>query len=194
MRAILLLSCTSAAAAALVGGSASYRTAASTRASAPVCAAEKEKVIDVEDEDAVRNRELSRLRNQAEQWLAMTSAIGLAGDAGLQPFAVPSGWLAAPSAPPSQVFSEEQLIMEIEAREPTLYALLDACAECAPSLCTPSAMLPLARLAAWTDEEEWVRPLDEWEGEVTPIRSSNPGPVDERPSATHAFGRRAGTG
>ena len=102
-------------------------------------------------------RALSRLQSQAVQWLAMSCAINLSEGEGLQPFAVPEGWMAAPSAPPAQAFTNDQLIEEIERHEPALLALLEACAERAPSLCTPSAMLPLARLAAWTERDAWVR-------------------------------------
>ena len=102
-------------------------------------------------------RALSRLQSQAVQWLAMSCAINLSEGEGLQPFAVPEGWMAAPSAPPAQAFTNDELIEEIERHEPALLALLEACAERAPSLCTPSAMLPLARLAAWTERDAWVR-------------------------------------
>lgn len=53
----------------------------------------------------------------------------------------------------------------IAERTAPLQALLDACTAHAPPLVADSlACLPLARLAAWSDPEEWVRPLDEWRG------------------------------
>ncbi|KAL1504656.1 hypothetical protein AB1Y20_008436 [Prymnesium parvum] len=105
---------------------------------------------------------LARLREGAEGWLGLCCAISLTEGSGLQPFAAPRGWLAEVSPPPAQAYTQSELVAEIERREPALYALLDACAARAPALCTPHALLPLARLAAWTTE--WVRPLEEWEG------------------------------
>lgn len=152
----------SPASSVLLSGAA--RPLASCRVAAPVCLAEQVKDA-VADEEVMKARALAGLQSQAVQWLAMSSAISLSDGEGLQPFAVPQGWMAAPSAPPAQSFTNDELSAEIERREPALLALLKACAERAPSLCTPSAMLPLARLAAWTERDAWVRPLDEWEGE-----------------------------
>jgi len=129
-----------------------------------MCAA----AVDEEEEDLkakARQRELDLLKGSAEQWLAMSCAISLSETQELQPFSVPQGWMGSMSPPPAQEYTREQLVEEIEKREPSLYELLDACAERAPSLCTRSHMLPLARLAAWTDRDEWVRPLDEWTGD-----------------------------
>lgn len=153
----------SPASSVLLSGAA--RPLASCRVAAPVCLAEQVKDAVVEDPEVMKARTLAGLQSQAVQWLAMSSAIDLSDGEGLQPFAVPQGWMAAPSAPPAQSFTNDELSAEIERREPALLALLKACAERAPSLCTPSAMLPLARLAAWTERDAWVRPLDEWEGE-----------------------------
>ena len=153
----------SPASSVLLSGAA--RPLASGRVAAPVCVAERVEDAVVEDPEVTKARALAGLQSQAVQWLAMSSAINLSDGEGLQPFAVPQGWMAAPSAPPVQSFTNDELSAEIERREPALLALLKACAERAPSLCTPSAMLPLARLAAWTERDAWVRPLDEWEGE-----------------------------
>ena len=133
------------------------RPLASCRVPAPVCLADRVEDANAEDPEVTKARALSRLQSQAVQWLAMSSAINLSEGEGLQPFAVPEGWMAAPSAPPAQAFTNDELIAEIERHEPALLALLEACAERAPSLCTPSAMLPLARLAAWTERDAWVR-------------------------------------
>ena len=95
----------------------------------------------------------------------MCSAIMLTGDTGLQPFQNPSGWMAFSAPPPTQSYSPEELDAAIARTQPVLYQLLDAVADRAPSLCRRSAMLPLARLAAWTESEKWVRPLDDWAGE-----------------------------
>ena len=133
------------------------RPLASCRVPAPACLADRVEDANAEDPEVTKARSLSRLQSQAVQWLAMSSAINLSEGEGLQPFAVPQGWMAAPSAPPAQAFSNDELIAEIERHEPALLALLEACAERAPSLCTPSAMLPLARLAAWTERDAWVR-------------------------------------
>ena len=132
------------------------RPLASCRVPAPVCLADRVEDANAEDPEVTKARALSRLQSQAVQWLAMSSAINLSEGEGLQPFAVPEGWMAAPSAPPAQAFTNDELIAEIERHEPALLALLEACAERAPSLCTPSAMLPLARLAAWTERDAWV--------------------------------------
>lgn len=109
--------------------------------------------------------ELMRLREGAAGWLGFCSAISLSDGKGLQPFASPIGWLADYSPPPAQAYTQLELMDEILRHEPSLNALLDACAHRAPSLCTVSSLLPLARLAAWTSDH-WVRPLDEWQGEV----------------------------
>ena len=53
-----------------------------------------------------------------------------------------------------------------------LARLLDVVADRAPSLCNREALLPLARLATWTDSEAWVRPLDEWPGEAATAAAS----------------------
>lgn len=129
-----------------------------------MCAADKVAEGDQTDVDEEWRREQMQLRAVAQQWLAMSVAIKLSEVGGLQPFSVPSGWLAMPSPPPSQAYTEEELVAEVERREPSLSALLEACADRAPSLCRRAALLPLARLAAWTSDG-WVRPLEEWAGE-----------------------------
>ena len=108
--------------------------------------------------------QLAQLKEQAEGWLGLCSAITLTEGEGLQPFQSPSGWLAGMSPPPAQAYTQEALVTEIERHEPPLFALLDACFDRAPSLCRAASTLPLARLAAWTSDR-WVRPLDEWTGE-----------------------------
>ena len=125
----------SPASSVLLSGAA--RPLASCRVAAPVCLAEQ--VEDAVAEEVTKARALAGLQSQAVQWLAMSSAISLSDGEGLQPFAVPQGWMAAPSAPPAQSFTNDELSAEIERREPALLALLKACAERAPSLCTPSA-------------------------------------------------------
>ena len=67
-------------------------------------------------------------------------------------------------------------------RQPVLSSLLEAVVEKAPSLCRPSALLPLARLAAWTDSEQWVRPLNDWAGEAK-TDVDNADDADEREAA-----------
>ena len=124
-------------------------------------AAEQERAAEL-----ARAAELSRLRMAADQWLGMCSAITLSGEAGLQPFSAPSGWLADMSPPPAQAYTQDELITEAELHEPAMSALLDACADRAPVLCSIPAVVPLARLAAWTSGR-WVRPLDEWEGDTS---------------------------
>lgn len=108
--------------------------------------------------------ELNRLREGAEGWLGLCSAITLSDGQGLQPFSSPSGWLADISPPPAQAYTQVQLLAEIERHEPALHKLFDACADRAPSLCSVSNLLPLARLAAWTSGR-WVRSIEEWEGQ-----------------------------
>ena len=121
------------------------------------------------------NEAAAARRESAERYLGMCVAVSLSGDAGLQPFTVPSGWMAYPSPPPVQAFSNDELTQEVESKEGSLRRLLEACEERAPSLFADSsatwssapALLPLARLAAWTDEGNWVRPLSEWQGEAS---------------------------
>jgi hypothetical protein len=120
----------------------------------------------IEDaEELARQRERERLRALSEHWLTMCAAVSLSDESGLQPFTTPTGWLSAPSPPPVQEYSREEIIAAVEKGEPALSALLDACEDRAPSLCSASASLPLGRLAAWT-AGRWVRPLDEWAGEA----------------------------
>ena len=106
-----------------------------------------------------------RLREAADYWVAMCAAISLTDGAGLQPFQVPSGWMGSSSPPPAQAYTQRELADEIEGNEPALHALIDAVIDRAPSLCRRPAMLPLARLASWTESDKWVRPLAEWPGE-----------------------------
>ena len=105
------------------------------------------------------------IRDRADHWNAMCSAVALTDEEGLQPFTVPSGWMGSVSPPPTQAYTPQELSDEIEGNEPALYSLLDAVADRAPSLMRTSALLPLARLAAWTDSSGWVRPLAEWPGD-----------------------------
>ena len=142
------------------------------RHAATRCAADKVAggETDETEVDEEWRREQVQLRAAAEQWLAMSVAIKLSEAGGLQPFSVPAGWMAMPSPPPSQAYTEEELVAEVERREPSLSALLDACADRAPSLCSRATLLPLARLAAWTSDG-WVRPLEEWAGEDEATRS-----------------------
>ena len=95
------------------------------------CAAETD-----EREAEARAYELAVLRRDAEQWLAMCSAVSLTErrGAGLQPFSAPSGWMMEINARPSQAYTQDELIVELEAREPSLEVLLDACADRAPAL------------------------------------------------------------
>ena len=109
-----------------------------------------------------------RLWEVADYWVGMCSAITLTNEAGLQPFAVPSGWMGSSSPPPAQAFTNAELTDEVERCTPALHALINAAVDRAPSLCRRSSMLPLARLACWTDSERWVRPLDDWVGEEPP--------------------------
>ena len=113
-----------------------------------------------------------RLRDAAEYWNSMCSAVELTDGTGLQPFTVPSGWMGSSSPPPVQAFTPEELAEETEGNAPVLLALIDAVLERAPSLCRRSSMLPLARLACWTDSKSWVRPLEEWPGEEKPSEAT----------------------
>ena len=95
----------------------------------------------------------------------MCSAVALTDEAGLQPFATPSGWMGSIGPPPQQTYTREELEETLASTQPVLHDLLDAVADRAPSLRNREALLPLARLAAWTKRDEWVRPLDDWPGE-----------------------------
>ena len=107
-----------------------------------------------------------RLRDAADYWVSMCSAVALTDGAGLQPFTVPSGWMGSTSPPPAQAYTADELSSEVESNRPALDALVRAVVDRSPSLCRMSSMLPLARLACWTDDEQWVRPLDEWPGDA----------------------------
>jgi hypothetical protein len=132
-------------------------------------------VVD-EDAEVEQQREQTRLRELSQYWLAMCSAVALTDATGLQPFSVPQGWMGSLSAPPTQSYTQEDIEQYIRRKEPALDALVDAAYEHAPSLCAPSAMLPLARLAAWTEQASWVRPLHSWKvdssvGDAAALRS-----------------------
>jgi hypothetical protein len=67
----------------------------------------------------------------------------------------------------SVFFSEysQKIKRGVEAIEPVLDKLLKTCAKKAPQLVRDElSVLPLARLAAWVPAEQWVRPVEEWEG------------------------------
>ena len=83
--------------------------------------------------------------------------------------------------PPKQSFTPAELDEAIDKQQPVLNSLLEAVVEKAPSLCRPSALLPLA-LAAWTDSEQWVRPLNDWAGEAK-TDVDNADDADEREAA-----------
>ncbi len=114
--------------------------------------------------DEMAALDTARFREATERWYILSCALTLTGNEGLQPFASPVGWMGPSSPPPAQAYSQAELEAEYKRNEPSLHALLDACVERAPSLCMPevAVCLPLARLAAWTSADEWVRPLDEW--------------------------------
>ena len=93
----------------------------------------------------------------------MCGAVALSEEEGLQPFTVPSGWMGSASPPPVQAYTQDEIEAEVRRTEPALKALYRAAEERAPSLLSRFAILPLARLAAWTSGQ-WVRPLEEWPG------------------------------
>jgi hypothetical protein len=127
-----------------------------------------------------------RFRDGADYWNSMCSAVTLTDGAGLQPFTVPSGWMGSSSPPPTQAYSPDELASETERNEPVLDALLDAVIDRAPSLCRKSSLMPLARLACWTESEKWVRPLDEWPGEEQLEPSAAAAEVDPAAAADQA--------
>ena len=109
---------------------------------------------------------------RADYWHAMCSAVALTDESGLQPFSNPAGWMGSMGPPPTQAYTREELAAFLDRTEPILHDLLDVVADRAPSLCNLQALLPLARLATWTDSEAWVRPLDEWPGEAATAAAS----------------------
>jgi hypothetical protein len=108
---------------------------------------------------------MAGFREATERWYILSCALTLSGDKGLQPFSSPVGWMGPSSPPPAQAYSQAELEAEYERNQPSLNALVDACTERVPLLCTPdmAICLPLARLAAWTSADKWVRPLDGWQ-------------------------------
>lgn len=122
------------------------------------------------------------LQERADYWNAMCSAVALTRETGLQPFQNPTGWMGSVAPPPKQSFTPAELDEAIDKQQPVLNSLLEAVVEKAPSLCRPSALLPLARLAAWTDSEQWVRPLNDWAGEAK-TDVDNADDADEREAA-----------
>lgn len=93
------------------------------------------------------------VNDAARDWAVMCAAVELSGGA-KSDFATAGGY------PES-----EAIAARVEAAQPTLDALLQACEARAPALvATEDATLPLARLALWTDESSWARPLATWAG------------------------------
>ena len=106
--------------------------------------------------------------------------LALTGESGLQPFTNPAGWMGSMGPPPTQAYTREELATFLDRTEPVFHSLLDAVADRAPSLYHREALLPLARLATWTDSEAWVRPLDEWPGEARETDAAPGGNDDEK--------------
>ena len=95
------------------------------------------------------------VKEAAFEWAAMSAAVAVSGGA-LNDFASSGGYSSA-----------EAIREKLNASTPALERLLNACAKRAPALVAEEeAVLPLARLAVWTDETEWVRPLDQWDGKA----------------------------
>tara|TARA_B110001452_G_scaffold2199_1_gene1893 strand:- start:1024 stop:2727 length:1704 start_codon:yes stop_codon:yes gene_type:complete len=88
----------------------------------------------------------------AQDWAGMSAAVAVSGGA-RSDFASRGGY-------PDQDDIETRVA---EAQE-SLSALLQACEDRAPALIADeAAVLPLARLAVWVPQAEWVRPLEEWD-------------------------------
>ena len=94
------------------------------------------------------------VRAAAKRWLSMSAAVAVSGG-GTSDFSANGGF-------PSQ----SALAQRLEASQPALDELLEACVKVAPALVKDEfgACLPLARIAAWVPKDQWVRPLEEWEG------------------------------
>eukprot|EP00277_Geminigera_cryophila_P001363 CAMPEP_0179428606 /NCGR_PEP_ID=MMETSP0799-20121207/14228_1 /TAXON_ID=46947 /ORGANISM="Geminigera cryophila, Strain CCMP2564" /LENGTH=542 /DNA_ID=CAMNT_0021204169 /DNA_START=141 /DNA_END=1769 /DNA_ORIENTATION=- len=89
----------------------------------------------------------------ASDWATMCAAVCVSGGAASD-FSRNGGYPA-----------RNDISRRTEASKKSLDLLLDMCARKAPQLVKDEfGVLPLARLAVWVPLENWVRPLEEWEG------------------------------
>ena len=93
------------------------------------------------------------VKDAAEEWATMCAAIAVSGG-GESSFADSGGYP-----------SPQQIARELEEAKGALEVLLQACAAKAPALVAdPLSVLPLARLAVWVPQGQWVRGIEDWEG------------------------------
>lgn len=90
----------------------------------------------------------------AQDWAAMSAAVAVSGGA-RSSFASRGGY-------PDQ----DDIELRLAESQESLSELLQVCEDRAPALIADElAVLPLARLAVWVPQTEWVRPLEEWDAD-----------------------------